>query len=285
MNDVQKKAGDLACAGAPRSEDEWDTGQGSLDVPDGYTAVNKSPRRLDALKLALGKGTYADDLELDGVLFVKVLWSPHAHARIVSIDTTEAEKVPGVRCVLHHGNVPRVAYTTAGQGHPEPSPYDSFMFDAKVRFVGDRVACVAADSERAAAIAVSKIKVEYDVLPAIFDPRAAFAEGAVQIHDEPEAVGLPGYDKTRNIAAAMHVDHGDVDGAFARLVDVRRPYADQKEDVTDRFTRVYLAALIAHTGGNQSEAARLAGLNRSYLGRLLVKHGLARGGSGGAGED
>ncbi len=76
-----------------------------------------------------------------------------------------------------------------------------------------------------------------------------------------------------------------VDGAFARLVDVRRPYADQKEDVTDRFTRVYLAALIAHTGGNQSEAARLAGLNRSYLGRLLVKHGLARGGSGGAGED
>jgi DNA-binding NtrC family response regulator len=75
-----------------------------------------------------------------------------------------------------------------------------------------------------------------------------------------------------------------IDSAFARLVDVRRPYADQKDDVTDRFTRLYLAELLAHTRGNQSEAARLAGLNRSYLGRLLVKHGLARGGAGGGEE-
>ena len=226
MNDFVKKGSDLACTGAPDAADDWDTGASSMDVPDGYTAVNKSPRRVDALKLALGKGTYTDDVALEGALFVKVLWSPHAHARITRIDTTEAEKVPGVRCILHHGNVPRVAYTTAGQGHPEPSPYDSFMFDAKVRFVGDRVAAVAADTERAAAIAVSKIVVEYEVLPAIFDPRAALAEGAVQIHDEPESFGLPGFDKTRNIAAAMHVDHGPVDEAFAKAdIVLEREYS------------------------------------------------------------
>jgi DNA-binding NtrC family response regulator len=70
-----------------------------------------------------------------------------------------------------------------------------------------------------------------------------------------------------------------LDQAFAEMVDVAKPYADQKDEVTDRFTRVYLTALMAHTGGNQSTAARIAGLNRSYLGRLLVKHGLSRGGA------
>ncbi|MBI4953512.1 MAG: molybdopterin-dependent oxidoreductase [Myxococcales bacterium] len=202
-------------AGAPDGE-AWDTGAGSLGEVDRYTAVGKSPERVDAMKLALGKGTYADDVALEGMLHLKLLWSPHAHARIVSIDTREAEKEPGVRCILHHGNVARIPYTTAGQGHPEPSPYDTFIFDRKVRFVGDRVACVAADSPEAAARAVAKIKVAYEVLPAVLDPRQALLPGAPVIHDEPEATGLPGFDKARNIAAAMEVDHGDVDAAFAR---------------------------------------------------------------------
>ena len=73
--------------------------------------------------------------------------------------------------------------------------------------------------------------------------------------------------------------------AFGEIVDVQRPYAEQKDDVTDRFTRVYLQALMTHSNGNQSVAARLAGLNRSYLGRLLVKHGLAKGGAGAEAED
>jgi putative selenate reductase molybdopterin-binding subunit len=209
MNDFAKKAGDGA-------GDGWDTGEGSKDRIDDYSAVGKNPRRVDAMKLALGKGTYTDDIELEGLLHLKLLWSPHAHARIVSIDTSEAEREPGVACILHYKNVPRIPYTTAGQGHPEPSPYDTFMFDSKVRFVGDRVACVAADSDEAAARAVAKIRVKYEVLEPIFDPRRALEPGAPKIHDEPEATGIVGFDKDRNIAAAMDVTHGDIDAVFAR---------------------------------------------------------------------
>lgn len=204
-----------ACVGAP-AEEEWDTGAADHDKVDAYTAVGKNPRRLDALKLALGKGTFTDDIAPEGMLHLRVLWSPHAHARIVSIDTTEAEKVPGVVLVLHHGNVPRVHYTTAGQGHPEPSPYDCYIFDKKVRFVGDRVACVAAETPEAAARAVKLIEVEYELLPAVLDPRDSMKEGAPVIHDQPEVTGLPGFDAKRNIAAAMHVGYGDIDEAFKR---------------------------------------------------------------------
>ncbi|RMG10872.1 MAG: aldehyde oxidase [Planctomycetota bacterium] len=194
---------------------------------DRFRVVNRSRRRVDALKLALGKGTYTDDIAhtIDGLLHLKVLWSPHAHARIVSIDTSEAERVPGVVLILHHGNVPRVPYTTAGQGHPEPSPYDAYVFPRKVRYVGDRVACVAAESELAAARAVAKIKVEYEVLEPVFDPRRALEPGAPLVHDEEEATGICGYDKSRNLVCEMKVEHGDVDDAFARAdVVLEREY-------------------------------------------------------------
>ncbi|MDF1565477.1 MAG: molybdopterin-dependent oxidoreductase [Deltaproteobacteria bacterium] len=193
----------------------WDTGAESIDSQDDFKVVGHSPERVDALKLALGKGTYADDVDLDGMLYLKVLWSPHAHAIIKSIDTSKAEAVPGVELILHHGNVSRIPYTTAGQGHPEPSPYDIFIFDRKVRWVGDRVACVAATSERAAARAVELIEVEYELLEPIFDSRRSADEGAPVLHDQPEATGLPDYEKDRNIAAQMLVEHGDMEKAFA----------------------------------------------------------------------
>ena len=198
------------------SGDGWDTGAESMGEYGRFKQVNKNARRVDALKLALGKGTYADDISLPGTLHLKVLWSPHAHARIKAIDTSEAEKVPGVVLILHRFNVKPIPYTTAGQGHPEPSPYDTTVFPEKARFVGDRVACVAAEDERAAAQAVRKIKVEYEVLEPVLDLRRAMDAGAPQIHDQEWATGLPGYDKARNVAAAMEVEHGPVDDAFAR---------------------------------------------------------------------
>ena len=199
-----------------RREESWDTGEDRVGEQDDYRVVGKNERRVDALKLALGRGTYTDDLALEGTLHLKLLWSPHAHAHIVSIDTSAAERVPGVVLILHHGNVPRIPYTTAGQGHPEPSPYDQFVFPRKVRFVGDRVACVAAETERAAARAVQLIDVEYELLEPVFDPRRAIEPGAPVIHDEPEAAGLPDYDKKRNIAAQMNVTHGDIDAELDR---------------------------------------------------------------------
>ena len=125
--------------------------------------------------------------------------------------------MPGVALILHHGNVARIPYTTAGQGHPEPSPYDAFIFDNKVRFVGDRVACVAADTPEAAARAVALIRVEYELLEPVFDSRLADAPGAPV---NPRRAGGDGASGVRQ--GAQHrgrdddVCHGDVEAALAR---------------------------------------------------------------------
>ena len=165
------------------------------------------------MKLAIGKGGFVDDLILPGLLHAKILGSPHAHARITAIDGSRAERLPGVAAVLTYQNVPRVAYTTAGQGWPEPSPYDAFMFDRKVRFAGDRVAAVAAENEAIAERALALIRVKYEVLPAVFDPEKAMAAGAPRIHDEEDTRGI--HDRERNVAAHIEVELGKVDQALA----------------------------------------------------------------------
>ncbi len=176
-------------------------------------AVGHNVPKIDALALATGQPKFTLDFDVPGCLIGKILPSPHAHAEIVSIDTSQAEKVPGVRAILHFGNTERVPYTTAGQGWPEPSPYDTVLFDRKVRFVGDRVAAVAAETEEAADEALAKIKVEYKVLPAVLSIEQALAPGAPVIHDEPDCEGV--YDAKRNIAAAVDIPVGHVEQALA----------------------------------------------------------------------
>lgn len=171
--------------------------------------VGQSVRKVDGAALAAGRPKFTMDLVVPGALVGKLLSSPHAHAEIVAIDSSAAEALPGVACILHHGNVPRVAYTTAGQGWPEPSPYDSFLFDRVVRYVGDRVAAVAAESEALAEEALRRISVQYRPLPAILTAEAATAEGAPTIHGEDDAEGI--YDAARNIAAAVDIPVGDVE--------------------------------------------------------------------------
>ena len=168
--------------------------------------VNKSERKIDSLSLAQGKPLYVADMDLKGTLKVKFLWSPHAHAKITSINTSKAEKLSGVHSVLTYKNVPRIIHTTAGQGYPEPSPYDNYLFDNKVRYVGDRVACVAAETMEIAEQACKLIDVKYEILPAIFDPEKAMDSNAPIIHDEEEAmVPLPVFYEPKN----NHVSHVD----------------------------------------------------------------------------
>ncbi|NOX45095.1 MAG: molybdopterin-dependent oxidoreductase [Caldiserica bacterium] len=171
--------------------------------------VGRSVRKVDGIALSTGQPVFTLDVDVPGAVVGKILRSPHAHAEIVRIDTSRAEELPGVLCVLHHGNVPRIPYTTAGQGWPEPSPYDSFLFDKKVRFVGDRVAAVAAISEEIADEALRLIEVEYRELPAVLDPEEATAPGAPVIHDEGEARGI--HDPEHNIAAAIDIRVGDIE--------------------------------------------------------------------------
>lgn len=171
--------------------------------------VGKNVKKYDGIVLATGQPVYTDDFNLPNMLHAKLLTSPYAHAEIIDIDTSEAEKLPGVRIILTYKNTPRVPHTTAGQGYPEPSPYDAFMFDKKVRFVGDRVAAVGADSPEIAEEALKLIKVNYKKLPSVFDPEEAMRKGAPIIHDEDESTGI--FDKERNIVSHVEIDIGDVD--------------------------------------------------------------------------
>ncbi len=177
--------------------------------------VGKPEKKVDAAKLVQGKPAFTDDFELRGMLYAKVLHSPVAHARIKSIDVTKARALPGVHAVLTYQDIPRVVYSTAGQSDPIPGPLDSFSLDHKVRFVGDRVAFVAAESEEIAERAVALIEVEYKELPSVLDPHEAMKPGAARIHDEPEYVNFGGVaDPSKNIAANIEIEVGDVAEGF-----------------------------------------------------------------------
>ena len=175
------------------------------------TSIGRPEPKVDAIKLVQGKPAFAADVEMRGLLHAKVLHSPHAHARIVRIDASRARALPGVAAVLTWQDLPRVVYSTAGQSDPIPGPLDSFSLDSKVRFVGDRVAFAAAETEALAEEALSLIDVEYELLPAILDPGQAMKPGAPRIHDEPEYVNFAESDAARNLAAHIRIDIGDVE--------------------------------------------------------------------------
>lgn len=176
--------------------------------------VGKSSPKVDARKLVQGNPAFTDDIEHRGMLVGKLLLSPRAHALIKRIDVSRARALPGVHAVLTHHDIPRVAYTTAGQSYPEPGPHDNYSLDYKVRFVGDRVAAVAAETEAIAQRALELIEVEYEDLPAIFDPRESMAPGAPILHDEPESWQIE--DPQRNLAAVIEWEVGNVEEGFAQ---------------------------------------------------------------------
>jgi len=178
--------------------------------------VGAAVPKVDAVKLVQGKPAFAADFELRGMLVGKLLHSPIAHGYIKRIDVSKARALPGVHAVLTYQDVPRVAHSTAGQSDPIPGPLDFFSLDRKVRFVGDRVAAVAAETEEIARRALELIEVEYEELPAVLDPRASMAPGAPVIHDEPDYVPFGECDPQRNLAARIHIQLGDVDEAFKR---------------------------------------------------------------------
>jgi putative selenate reductase molybdopterin-binding subunit len=197
--------------------------------------VGQPKLKVDGAKLAQGKPAFTDDFELRGTLFAKVLRSPIAHARIRHIDASRARALPGVAAVLTYQDIPRVAYSTAGQSDPLPSSLDTFSLDAKVRFVGDRVAFVAADTEAIAEEALRLIDVVYEELPCIIDPREAQRPGAPIIHDEPEFVPFGESDPQRNLAAHIFVDIGNVDQGFAEA-----DYIIENEYLTPKVQQVSL---------------------------------------------
>lgn len=175
-------------------------------------AINQPVRKKDAIALVTGKPVYTQDIAPKDCLVVKVLRSPHAHAQIKEIDTEIAMNVPGIECILTYKDVPDSRFTLAGQSYPEPSPYDRLIIDKTVRFVGDTVAIVAGETEKAVEKALKLIKVKYDVLEPVLDFRKAKDHETV-IHPEDGWKSLchVGADNHRNLCASGSAHHGDVD--------------------------------------------------------------------------
>ncbi len=178
--------------------------------------VGKSVRKVDAFSIAAGRALYTDDFPLENPLDLMLLHSPYAHAEITAINTSEAELVDGVVDILTCENTPDTLYTTAGQGYPEPSPYDYRMFDRKVRFIGDRVALVAAETPEAARKALTMIQVKYRELEAVFDPEKSMEPLAPKLHGNDAYTPLPvKYDPLRNLAAEVELGFGDMVKGFS----------------------------------------------------------------------
>jgi putative selenate reductase molybdopterin-binding subunit len=180
-------------------------------VPE-TAVVGKPETKVDAVKLAKGYPAFVDDIEMRGMLHAKLLTSPHPHARIINIDDSHALSLPGVRAVVHYKNVDRVKYASGGQSYPNPPPLDQVSFDNKVRYVGDRVAAVAADTLEIAEEALSLIDVEYELLPAVFDENEAIKPGAPIIHDETDTEDI--HDAGRNIVHHIEAEVGNVEQGF-----------------------------------------------------------------------
>ena len=191
--------------------------------------VGQGVRKKDAMALLCGKPVYTQDLAPAECLCVKLLRSPHANAIIRQIDASAARRMPGVACVLTHEDAPRSRFTLAGQTYPEPSPYDRLILDRHVRHVGDPVAIVAAESERAAEAALRRIRVQYEVLPAVVDAEQAL-DHPVLVHPEDDWKALcdVGADNRRNLCAQEVVSQGDVEAELAACdVVVERTYRTQ----------------------------------------------------------
>ena len=191
-----------------------------LDPKIDMQVVGKSEVKSDAIKLAQGNPSFTADIDKKGMLFAKVLFSPYAHARIKSIDTSQARALLGVEAVLTWQDIPRVIFSTAGQSDPIPGPLDTFSLDNKVRFVGDRVAFVAAASIEIAEKAIKLIKVEYEILEPIINPSDSQLDGGPILHDEIEFINFADSDPKKNLAAEIRIDIGSVEKGFSEADEI-----------------------------------------------------------------
>lgn len=171
-----------------------------------HTQIGVSKPRIDGKEKATGSAKYCGDLKFPGMLYGKLLGSPHAHAKILNIDTSEALKIPGVVDVITAKDVPDLKYGIS------PARWDeNVLCIEKVRHVGDKVAAVVCIDEETCYKALKAIKVDYEVLPAVLDYRTAADEGQAQIHEE----------YPNNINTEIHHKFGDVEEAFAKADHVR----------------------------------------------------------------
>ncbi|MET9292522.1 molybdopterin-dependent oxidoreductase [Streptomyces sp. NPDC003077] len=217
-------------------EGAGEEGAGVVAGSGASAPVGRSAPPLAGAEVVTGTARYAFDVDVPGLLHMKLLRAPHAHARIRALDTAEALRVPGVRLVLTHRDVPDRRYSTAAHELPATDPADTRLLDDTVRHMGQRVAAVVAESEAAAEEGCRRISVDYEVLPAVLDPDEAMRPGAPVVHAKgPEArIARP----ADNVAAEVHGEVGDVARGLAE--------ADVVYEETFHTQRVQPASMETH---------------------------------------
>ncbi|MET8603258.1 molybdopterin-dependent oxidoreductase [Streptomyces rubiginosohelvolus] len=204
--------------------------------PGAGQAVGRNPGAPAGPLVVTGTARYTFDVDVPGLLHMKLLRSPHPHARIVSMDTSAALRVPGVHLVLTHHDAPERLYSTARHEHPTEDPDDTRLLDDTVRYIGQRVAAVVADSEGAAEEGCRRIEVVYEQLPYVVDPEEAMAPGAPVLHDKGPASRIARAEN--NVVGEVHGEIGSVEEGFAE--------ADVVYEETFRTQRVQHASLETH---------------------------------------
>ncbi|HID9978593.1 TPA: xanthine dehydrogenase family protein molybdopterin-binding subunit, partial [Clostridioides difficile] len=222
--------------------------------------VNKEVRKIDSEAIVTGKPIYTEDLIFHkDVLTIKLLRSPHAFAKIKNIDIKNALKVKGVVNIFTYKDVPNYRYSMVGESYPEASPHDQLILEDVVRYVGDEVAIIAAEDERAAIKAMKLIKVEYEVMTPILDARES--EGnKILIHEEDDLF-CPfdfGLDATKNIVSREKMGKGDVEKEFKESdVIVEHSYMTQSQahcmmETHRAYTYIDTNGRLVVTSANQS---------------------------------
>src|SRR6202012_3691225 len=218
LTDEQKKdlphglKGNLCRCTGYRAIEDAVNGVAAIEEAAPGQAIGTSVGAPAGTGVVTGRAEYTMDTEMDGMLHLKVLHSPHAHARIVSIDRSAALAVPGVHRVYTWEDVPRKPFTTAIHTDHLVYPDDTYILDNVVRFVGQRVVAVLAETIGAAEEGCRKVAVEYEVLPAVFDPEEAMKVGAPQLHGTADPFIQ---DPVHNILVELHGEIGDVAAGFA----------------------------------------------------------------------
>jgi putative selenate reductase molybdopterin-binding subunit len=226
------------CTGYRAIEDALD-GKNNIEDAAAGTAFGRSLPAPAGPQVVRGAARYTFDTAIEGLLHIKMLRSPHPHARIISIDKRAALAVPGVQAVLTFEDAPQRLFSTARHEKAWMDPDDTRVLDDVVRFIGQKVAAVVAETEAAAEEGCRRLKVDYDILPAVFDPAQAIATGVPLLHEgkTPEQRVT---NAQRNIVAETHGEYGDVASALAS--------AAVTYEGTFTTQRVQHAALETHGG-------------------------------------
>jgi putative selenate reductase molybdopterin-binding subunit len=201
------------CTGYRAIEDALH-GKSNVEDAAAGTAFGRSLPAPAGPQVVQGTARYTFDVAMEGTLHIKMLRSPHPHARIVSIDKTAALALTGVHTVLTYEDAPNRLFSTARHEVPEMDPDDTRILDTIVRFIGQKVAAVVAETEAIAEEGCRRLKVDYELRPAVFDPAQAIAPGAPAIHDDKTREHRIA-DPQRNIVAETHGEFGDVAAALA----------------------------------------------------------------------